>query len=758
MQRKHVRSVAALCLSALLAVGGMNFTCFRAEAIQQNVTPEFTQDGFTYRLSGTNATLLSYSGTATTITVPASVVSGTVTYTVTAVGSGAFGNSTIQSVTFSSTVTSIEEAAFAYSEQLTKVNFSNALVEIGDRAFAYCTSLNNITGTDNVKRIGDNAFEATPWKVSMKKASSRVGHVLYSYVEGGDADFSEYDPAIFSIAPEAFANNTSLTGVILPSGLIDIGTSAFAGCTALTSLDFTACTSLTDIAESAFDGAGLSGTLTLPSSVKSIGSYAFRNCKSLTNVVISENENLASLPTGLFSGCEELTQITLPASIKTIGNNAFYGCAKLNTVNASGLLTIGYDAFRGCTALPASAAFANLTSIDTGAFDGTALYTTSAQNNNPYIVIGKVLYRVNLAQDATVLAVPDGIVSVTSRAAVSAPAVSSLYLPSCLASFDDTGISLKADAKIVSFTRSSNVYDTLFALNFGSLYMPNGVASTQKDGVHCITGLAVTQNPTKMTYTSSESFVSDGIVLGLALSDNTTATLTDLPYSVKYSYNWSVGNTVTISLEGITTTLAVQLATNPTTDSRLSIYGVQIRISSTDQNSNISQGLRFISEIDRTLYDILQKPQSSADKGLGFGSVVFPTKYLDDGVKLTKETTKTIGDKTYYAATVPAVVLWKQPDETSAFYTVCLTDIPQTKDGFTTAYTVVPYATYADQNGNEVTVYGESYSTSVFTIAEYAYQNGNETEVIREYYRNKILNVVDPDKYPFVSWSGIYRP
>ena len=58
----------------------------------------------------------------------------------------------------------------------------------------------------------------------------------------------------------------------------------------------------------------------------------------------------------------------------------------------------------------------------------------------------------------------------------------------------------------------------------------------------------------------------------------------------------------------------------------------------------------------------------------------------------------------------------------------------------------------------EVTIYGEQYSTSIFAVAEAAYLSGNETGAVSEYLLNNILSVVDPVTYPAEKWSGIYKP
>ncbi len=184
-------------------------------------------------------------------------------------------------------------------------------------------------------------------------------------------------------------------------------------------------------------------------------------------------------------------------------------------------------------------------------------------------------------------------------------------------------------------------------------------------------------------------------------------------------------------------------------DERLPVEGAQVRLAS----GATTQGLRFISNIDASLYNTLKDagalPSSSADTGVGFGTVVLPTVLIPEGEALTKETPK--------RAIVPAVKLFNAPgtEDTMYRFTACITGL--TADQYTTEYTIRPYATYMDGDV-EVTIYGEQYSVSIFDVAEAAYLSGKETESDSEYLLNNILTKVDPETYHAQNWSGIYKP
>lgn len=231
----------------------------------------------------------------------------------------------------------------------------------------------------------------------------------------------------------------------------------------------------------------------------------------------------------------------------------------------------------------------------------------------------------------------------------------------------------------------------------------------------------------------------------------------DYTFSV-YTENKTASNNINVAKENINVTIdpvtiRVKGSDTPVGDERLNVTGAQIRVPSQGSTTE-TQGLRFVSTITEELYNKLNKPASASDTGLGFGTVVFPTKWLGEGELLTKETSKDGKN----AMIVPAVKLFAAPTGTTVTYTACMTGLAQDAAALTTAYTVVPYATYMDGE-TEVTVYGEQYSTTVFDVAKAAFESGKESTYVNEYLYNEILNVVDPTTYNEPQkWSNVYKP
>ena len=189
------------------------------------------------------------------------------------------------------------------------VEFDGDVTSIGNAAFNGCTSLTNIVIPNSVTSIADNVF----------------------------------------------SNCTGLTSITIPSSVTSIGNAAFNGCTSLTNI-------VVDSANTVFDSrdncnaiintstneliAGCNNTV-IPNTVTSIGSSAFGGCTVLTSIVIPNS--VTSINRWAFSGCTGLTSVTIGNGVTSIGSNAFHFCSGLTniTCNAITAPTIRSDTFYG---------------------------------------------------------------------------------------------------------------------------------------------------------------------------------------------------------------------------------------------------------------------------------------------------------------------------------------------------------------------------------------------------------------------------
>ena len=157
--------------------------------------------------------------------------------------------------------------------------------------------------------------------------------------------------------------NSGITSIEFPSTLETIGNFAFSGCSGLTEVVLSNCTSLTSIGNGVFGVCSGLTSITLPSSLtsigysalsqcsrltevdlsncaslSSIGNLAFEGCSGLTHIDLSKCTNLTSIGTYAFQDCSGLTSIILPSSLTNIGESAFYYCIGLNTLEYKGTL------------------------------------------------------------------------------------------------------------------------------------------------------------------------------------------------------------------------------------------------------------------------------------------------------------------------------------------------------------------------------------------------------------------------------------
>lgn len=192
----------------------------------------------------------------------------------------------------------------------TKAEVTAASVTVTEKATKEITTeKQTATKTSTVKETTRVTTQApTTTEISTTDAAdvySVSGGVLGEYTgEGGEVSIpsSVGGDTVTAIGTGAFAGNSDITLVFLPSTVTRIGQEAFSDCAEL---------------ESVY----------LPSSLQSVGIGAFYGCTSLTKVNVPSG--VATIGDDAFADCSSLTSITVPESVTSIGDNAFGGCDKL---------------------------------------------------------------------------------------------------------------------------------------------------------------------------------------------------------------------------------------------------------------------------------------------------------------------------------------------------------------------------------------------------------------------------------------------
>ena len=139
-----------------------------------------------------------------------------------------------------------------------------------------------------------------------------------------------------------FIGCRSLTSLVIPDSVTNIGDYAFWGCSDLA--DIVIPDGVTSIGDYAFEGCESLRSVVIPDGVTSIGDYVFSGCRSLTDIVIPNS--VTSIRDGAFFCCSDLADIVIPDGITSIGDRAFMGCSSLSSlVIPGGVTSIGESVF-----------------------------------------------------------------------------------------------------------------------------------------------------------------------------------------------------------------------------------------------------------------------------------------------------------------------------------------------------------------------------------------------------------------------------
>lgn len=209
----------------------------------------------------------------------------------------------------------------------------------------------------------------------------------------------------------------SISSVVLPSGLEEIGAEAFLGCGSLTAVSLPS--TLIKIGERAFLECAL-GTVGIGENVSEIGELAFGK-NSVAFTVDSGNAFFMSSEGSLYDKLQKVlikyggtgSSLTLPSSVEEIADFAFYGNNLFTTISLPGVKKIGKYAFyqSGLSTVNYSSA---VESVGECAFEGTSWLNANCVNG--FFILNNRLVRYKDVEGVTDITVPSNVTRIFSKA------------------------------------------------------------------------------------------------------------------------------------------------------------------------------------------------------------------------------------------------------------------------------------------------------------------------------------------------------
>ena len=217
------------------------------------------------------------------------------------IGTGAFSNSTVQSIVLPSGLKCIGDDAFSDCDALEQINFPPNVEYVGSRAFKNCSKmkLKRLVFPHKVKHIGDQAFCCCDGLEEVVVESNPLTHrVRYEYEKG----------ALPDISSDAFQECQNVRFFTMSLRLAE-------------TLGFKLEKNLSD---GAFPGYREEG---------------YRDC--CTDVTFDREGHIVKavvpewieyIPSKAFGGCRHLEIVAFPHGLKGVGDYAFNGCNRLSCI------------------------------------------------------------------------------------------------------------------------------------------------------------------------------------------------------------------------------------------------------------------------------------------------------------------------------------------------------------------------------------------------------------------------------------------
>lgn len=233
----------------------------------------------------------------------------------------------------------IGENAFASCVELTELTLPARVTEVSSGAFMNAAKIATLTLNNGLKVIGAQAFSGTGIEsVAIPNTVTSLGGgafakcaslATFTFDAGGTEDLvlGDSDSSVGGLV-----RGTDVEAIELPSRLVRIGAYALAGITTLTDLTFEEGARLAELGDYSLAQTALN-EFAVPASLTVIGQAAFGECEDLASIDFSAATLLTEIADEAFYGCTSLTEVALPVNLETLGSDVFGGCSELTAIS-----------------------------------------------------------------------------------------------------------------------------------------------------------------------------------------------------------------------------------------------------------------------------------------------------------------------------------------------------------------------------------------------------------------------------------------